>query len=85
MTKGTQMPGAPTPRAGRAWPPPPRGSKSWARGTTSPAPAAPPSGEFEAELARDLAALIECGLVVPIYDRGTIRYALADDVEGAPT
>lgn len=73
------MPGAPTPRAGHAWPPPPRGSKSWADRTASRSSAAPPSGEFEAELARDLAALIKCGLVVPIYDRGTIRYAIADE------
>jgi hypothetical protein len=45
----------------------------------------PPSGEFEAELARDLAVLIESGLVVPIYDRGTIRYALAGNPGEAPT
>jgi hypothetical protein len=79
------MSGAPTPRAGRAWPPPPRGSRSWADRTTSRGRAAPPSGEFEAELARDLAVLVESGLVVPIYDRGTIRYALAGDAEEAPT
>lgn len=78
------MSGAPTPRAGRAWPPPPRGSKSWAPRTPGRVPAAPPSGEFEAELARDLAVLIESGLVVPIYDRGTIRYALAGDAQEAP-
>jgi hypothetical protein len=84
MRKGTQMSGAPTPRAGRAWPPPPTGSRSWADRTTSRAAAAPPSGEFEAELARDLAVLIESGLVVPIYDRGTIRYALAGDAEETP-
>jgi hypothetical protein len=34
-------------------------------------------------LARDLAVLIECGLVVPTYDRGTVRYALAEDVNSA--
>jgi len=79
------MSGAPTPRAGRAWPPPPRGSRSWARRAATRVPAPPPSGEFEAELAQDLAILIKCGLVVPIYDRGTIRYALAGDAEAAPT
>jgi hypothetical protein len=77
------MSGTPTPRAGRAWPPPRGGTKSWARRTTNRVPAAPPSGEFEAELARDLAVLIESGLVVPIYDRGTIRYALAGGAEEA--
>jgi len=75
------MPGAPTPRAGRAWPPVPRGSRSWADRTATRAASPPPSGEFEAELAEDLAVLIECGLVVPIYDRGTIRYALAGEGE----
>jgi hypothetical protein len=78
------MSGTPTPRAGRAWPSPPRASRSWADRTAPRVPVAPPSGEFEAELARDLAALIECGLVVPIYDRGTIRYALAGEPEEAP-
>jgi len=78
------MSGTPTPRAGRAWPPPPRGSKTWAGRTAPRAPAPPPSGEFEAELARDLAVLIECRLVVPIYDRGTIRYALAAGAEETP-
>ena len=78
------MSGTPTPRAGRAWPPPPRGSTSWASRTAGRVPAAPPSDEFEAELARDLAALIESGLVVPIYDRGTIRYALAGGAADAP-
>lgn len=78
------MPGAPTPRAGRAWPPPPRGSRSWTDRTVSRGSAAPPSGEFEAELARDLAVLVESGLVVPIYDRGTIRYALAWNPEETP-
>jgi hypothetical protein len=28
--------------------------------------------------------LIECGLVVPVYDRGTVRYALAGDEQEAP-
>jgi hypothetical protein len=79
------MSGAPTPRAGRAWPPPSRASNSWVDRTAGRRPAAPLSGEFEAELARDLAVLIESGLVVPIYDRGTIRYALAGDEEDAPT
>jgi hypothetical protein len=79
------MSGAPTPRAGRTWPPPPGGSRSWADRTTSRGSVPPPSGEFEAELARDLAVLIESGLVVPIYDRGTIRYALAGNPGEAPT
>jgi len=78
------MPGAPTPRAGRAWPPPPSGSRSWDRRTATRVAGPPASGEFEAELARDLAILIERGLVVPIYDRGTIRYALAGDAEEGP-
>ena len=74
----------PTPRAGRAWPPAPGGSRSWAPRTATPVANPRPSSEFEAELARDLAALVECGLVVPVYDRGTIRYALAGDAEEAP-
>jgi hypothetical protein len=35
-------------------------------------------------LARDLSVLIEHGLVVPIYDRGAVRYALAGDADEAP-
>ena len=78
------MSGASTPRPGRAWPALPGGSRSWAQRTATGIATPPPSGEFEAELARDLAVLIECGLVVPVYDRGTVRYALARDTEEAP-
>jgi hypothetical protein len=35
-------------------------------------------------LARDLSVLIEHGLVVPIYDRGAVRYALAGAENEAP-
>jgi len=68
---------ASTPRPGRAWPALPGVSRSWTQRTTPSVAAPPPNDEFEAELARDLAALIECGLVVPVHDRGTVRYALA--------
>jgi hypothetical protein len=78
------MSGASTPSPGRAWPALPGGSRSWADRTTARVATRPPSGEFEAELARDLAVLVECGLVVPVYDRGTIRYALAEDADEAP-
>jgi len=78
------MSGAPTPRPGRAWPTLPGGSRTWPERATTRVASPPPSGEFEAELARDLAVLIECGLVVPVYDRGTVRYALAGDEPEAP-
>jgi len=78
------MSGAPTPRPGRAWPALPGGSRSWSERTATRVASPPPSGEFEAELARDLAVLIECGLVVPVYDRGTVRYALAGDEQETP-
>lgn len=78
------MSGASTPRPGRAWPALSGGSRSWAQRTTTRVATPPPSGEFEAELARDLSVLIEHGLVVPIYDRGAVRYALVGAENEAP-
>jgi len=78
------MSGASSPRPGRAWPALSGGSRSWAQRTAASVATPSPSGEFEAELARDLAVLIECGLVVPVYDRGSVRYALAGDAGQAP-
>ena len=76
------MSGAFSPRPGRAWPAPTRTSRSW----LGPSPtrcAAPASDEVDAELARDLAVLIESGLVVPIPDGLTVRFALGPAAEGA--
>jgi hypothetical protein len=78
------MSGASSPHPGRAWPALPGGSRSWTQRTATGVATPPPSDEFEAELARDLAVLIERGLVVPVYDRGTVRYSLAGDAQDAP-
>ncbi|HYB29512.1 MAG TPA: hypothetical protein VEF89_23075 [Solirubrobacteraceae bacterium] len=43
----------------------------------------PAADETDAELACDLAALVDSGLVVPIYDGLTIRFALSEEAEGA--
>jgi hypothetical protein len=82
MTKGTQMLRAPSLRPGRAWPTPTEASRSWlGRRPTRLAP--PAADETDAELARDLAVLVESGLVVPIYDGLTVRFALSAEPEGA--
>jgi hypothetical protein len=73
---------APSLRPGRAWPTPTQASRSWLG--RRPARFVPPEpDETGAELARDLAALVDSGLVVPIYDGLTIRFALSPEAEGA--
>jgi hypothetical protein len=69
---------ASTPRPGRAWPAPNQASRAWLgrRPTRVTTPAA---GDADAELACDLAVLIERGLVVPIHDGLTIRFALSTE------
>ena len=69
-----------SPRPGRAWPAPARASTSWLdRSPTRPTPV--PADEVDAELARDLSFLVECGLVVPIPDGLTVRFALSPDAD----
>ena len=75
------MPEPSTPRTGRVWPTPTETARSWARRTATRVAAPLPGDDFEAELASDLAVLVECGLVVPIYDGGTVRYALASTAD----
>ena len=78
------MTDAPTaPLAGRAWPPRARGTGTRFLQPATRLPASMATAELEAELARDLAALVENGLVVPIRDGETLRYSLATDSEGA--
>jgi len=73
---------APSLRPGRAWPTPTQASRSWLR--RRPTRLTPPAAdETDAELACDLAALVDSGLVVPIYDGLTIRFALSEEAEGA--
>ena len=75
------MSGAFSPRPGRAWPAPTRASRSSLG--PSPTRSAPPTpDEVAAELARDLAVLIESGLVVPIPDGLTVRFALSPVADG---
>ena len=76
------MSGAFSPRPGRAWPAPTRASRS----SLGPSPtrfAPQAADDVDAELARDLAVLIESGLVVPIPDGLTVRFALSPAAEGA--
>jgi len=76
------MPRASSPRPGRAWPTPTHTSRSWL-GRRPPRFTQLAIDEADAELARDLAALIESGLVVPIPDGLTVRFALSAEAEGA--
>lgn len=76
------MSGAFSPRPGRAWPAPAQASRSWL-GPSRPRLTQPAAEEVDGELARDLAVLVESGLVVPIPDGLTVRFALSPEAEGA--
>jgi hypothetical protein len=69
-----------SPRPGRAWPAPTRASRSWLNRSPTRLTAA---DDLDGELARDLSVLIESGLVVPIPDGLTVRFAINPDAEGA--
>ena len=76
------MSGASSPRPGRAWSARTRASGSW----LGPSPTRftqPEADEVDAELARDLAVLIESGLVVPVPDGLTVRFAISPEAEAA--
>ncbi len=76
------MSGPRSPRPGQAWPAPTQASRSWpGRRATQFAP--PAADDTDAELARDLAVLVDSGLVVPIHDGTTVRFALSPEAEGA--
>lgn len=76
------MPGAHSPRPGRAWPAPSQASRSWfGRNPTRFAPLE--ADDTDVELAGDLAVLIDSGLVVPIHDGMTVRFALGPEAEGS--
>ncbi len=73
------------PRPGRAWV-----KSDRRRVETAPVPrpgsarTPNPSGDEQAQLARDLAALIEAGLIVAVDDGPEIRYAAASGEESLP-
>jgi hypothetical protein len=73
-------PGA-KPRAGQSWRPPTRRPKSRS-GAVRHADRAGPVSSDQAHLAADLAVLVEQGLVVPVHDGETLRYAVNPDDEG---
>ena len=76
------MSGAFKPQAGRAWPSPARSSRQRLFRTPARFTALPPAADTEAQLARDLAVLIESGLVVAIRDGTTLRFAVNTDNDG---
>jgi hypothetical protein len=84
MNEGVAMAAVSKPRPGRAW------VKSDRRVETEPVPGPRsartpnPSGDEQAQLARDLAALIEAGLIVAVDDGREIRYAAVRGEEGLP-
>jgi hypothetical protein len=59
-----------------------RTSRSWL-GSSPTRFTQPEAGEVDADLARDLAVLIESGLVVPVPDGLTVRFALSPEAEEA--
>jgi hypothetical protein len=72
------MPRASAPRPSRARPAPTQASRASLNGFP-PRLARPAADETDAELARDLGVLVERGLVVPIRDGLTIRFALSTE------
>jgi hypothetical protein len=76
------MSGPRSPHPGQAWPAPAQAPRSWSgRTPTRSAPLA--ADDTDAELARDLAVLVDSGLVLPIHDGTTVRFALGPETEGA--
>jgi hypothetical protein len=80
IERKTMSPGA-KPRAGQSWRPPTRRPKSRSAALGLGDRAGHVSAD-QAQLAADLTALVEQGLVVAVHDGETLRYAVNPDDEG---
>jgi hypothetical protein len=69
-------------RPGQAWPAPTKAPRSWL-GRSPTRFTSPAADETDQELARDLAVLVESGLVVPVHDGLTVRFAVSAEADGA--